>query len=164
MPRIGAEEDPDQAWLDALLGREGNSRRGRALAAAAALEELLELLISATLARHPEREQAMKSTAHGVESLSQKIRIARAIEAITERETLQCDVLRLVRNEFAHTPDASFYNGTDLINIMSKLGDPPHDMMRERGAAPLDASSADLAHHLTISEVLLAIRKRVRGS
>ncbi|MDX2210776.1 MAG: hypothetical protein SFV20_10515 [Sphingopyxis sp.] len=102
----------------AVLNEE--SDRGRALVAASFLENQLQDIISAYLVRGTAQRQLLEGFNAPIGSLSTKIVLASALGLISDGERRECDLIRKVRNKFAHNVHASFEDA-DIRDICGGL-------------------------------------------
>lgn len=84
------------------------SARGVTLVAASYLENLLHQSIEAFLLEGKSREQLLSGFNAPIGTFSSKIALAAALGLIEERERRECDLLRKIRNKFAHNVRATF--------------------------------------------------------
>jgi mannitol operon repressor len=82
--------------------------RGAALAAAAFLDDLLAGIINAFLVANDSRQKLTEGFNAPVGTLSARIAACHAMGLISEVEARECELVRKVRNEFAHKVKMSF--------------------------------------------------------
>jgi hypothetical protein len=84
------------------------TERGAALAAAAYLDDLLEKTIRAFLIVGDTADALLRGFNAPLGGLSSRIAAAHALGLISDAEKSECEVIRKVRNEFAHKVRMSF--------------------------------------------------------
>lgn len=104
-------------FLDVL---NSESPRGGVLVATSFIESLLHKVIEAFLIEGKPAEQLVKGFNAPIGSLSAKIAMAAALGLITERERRECDLIRRVRNKFAHNVHPTF-DDDDVKDICQEL-------------------------------------------
>lgn len=121
MQKPFSESHPHLADFKAFLddfNRE--TERGAALAAAAMIDSLLERILLAFLIENA----GLKSLVEGVNAplgtLAAKIGLAAAVGAISEQERSECNLIRKIRNEFAHQVRVSFEQ-PDIVKLCARL-------------------------------------------
>ena len=92
-------------FLDVL---NGESPRGGVLVAASFLENLLLKVIQSFLVEGKQQEQILSGFNAPIGTLSAKIALAAALGLISERERRECDLVRKIRNKFAHNVHPTF--------------------------------------------------------
>jgi mannitol operon repressor len=92
-------------FLDTL---NGESPRGGVLVAASFLENLLHKVLQAFLIEGKAQDQILSGFNAPVGTFSAKIALAAALGLISERERRECDLIRKIRNKFAHNIHPSF--------------------------------------------------------
>jgi mannitol operon repressor len=92
-------------FLDIL---NGESPRGGVLVVASFLENLLHKILQAFLIEGKAREQVLSGFNAPIGTLSAKIAMAAALGLISERERRECDLIRKIRNTFAHNVHPTF--------------------------------------------------------
>lgn len=92
-------------FLDAL---NAESARGGVLVAASFLDNLLHRVIESFLLEGKSQDQLLGGFNAPIGTMSAKIALAAALGLITERERRECDLLRRIRNRFAHDIHPSF--------------------------------------------------------
>ena len=149
--------DRDPEWrrryeLIRTLGEE--SERGMAVLVGAELDRALGLVLCAYLPPGRARKELFSGGAAPLGSFASKIDICRALHLISEEEYAALQVMRKIRNEFAHNPDVSFANQNirswvDAVTLgASRIDD--HKLRFESVAASLIATleieAVDQAH------------------
>ncbi|MDP3551612.1 MAG: hypothetical protein Q8R81_14625 [Novosphingobium sp.] len=104
-------------FLDVL---NSESPRGAVLVAASFIETRLLKIIQAFLIEGKPKEQILNGFNAPIGSLSAKIALAAALGLISERERRECDLLRRIRNKFAHNVHPSF-NDSDIKSLSLEL-------------------------------------------
>jgi hypothetical protein len=92
-------------FLDAL---NAESARGGVLVAASFLDNLLHQVIRSFLIEGKSQDQLLSGFNAPIGTMSAKIALAAALGLISERERRECDLLRKIRNKFAHNVHPSF--------------------------------------------------------
>lgn len=96
----------DQAGLDALKGEcQDESDRGAALLAAAYLEGTLEQALRQCLVRDELGDALFDESSGPLGTLAAKLKMARALGVIPELVYRDLELVRSIRNDFAHHPD-----------------------------------------------------------
>ena len=86
----------------------GESDRGLVLICSTVLDEILKRSIESHLVRHKVVEKLTESFNAPIGSFHARILLSFAIGLIPEDEYRQLDLIRKIRNEFAHSVDAKF--------------------------------------------------------
>ena len=84
------------------------TERGAALAAAAFIDDLLQRILMAFLVNKSSAEKLLSGFNAPLSSFSARIAAVRALGLLSEVECQECDLVRKVRNEFAHQVKMSF--------------------------------------------------------
>jgi mannitol operon repressor len=84
------------------------TERGAALAAAAFIDDLLQRILMAFLIAKEPAEKLLTGFNAPLSSLSARIAAVRALGLLSEIECRECELIRKVRNEFAHRVKMSF--------------------------------------------------------
>ena len=95
-------------FFDFLDTANNESDRGKALVAAAQLDGMLEDILRAFLIECPSSTKLFASPNAPLTSLYNKMNLARSLGLISSDEYSALDVVRKVRNEFAHSVSVSF--------------------------------------------------------
>src|ERR1700688_2397074 len=82
--------------------------RGTALISAAMLDDLLGKCIASLLVEHPDVQQLLEGFNAPLGTLSARTLAAFALGLLSEQEYKECQILRKVRNAFAHDVHVSF--------------------------------------------------------
>ena len=80
----------------------GESPRGGVLVAAAFLENLLYQILQSFLIEGKAQEQLLSGFNAPIGTFSAKIALSATLGVITERERRECELIRKIRNKFAH--------------------------------------------------------------
>ena len=108
---------------------EKQTHRGAALIAAAVLEEILEVLLTARLLKvSRDRHDALFGRGRPLDSMSAKIELGYALGLFTNAARIQLDMIREVRNKFAHRIEALTF---DHPNIAKEITSRPLANMPE---------------------------------
>lgn len=91
-----------------LEGLREESPRGQVLISAALLEDQLTAIVRARLVEHPAVDKLTAGFNAPLGTLSAKSVACLALGVISEREFYELELIRKVRNAFAHRLDASF--------------------------------------------------------
>jgi hypothetical protein len=103
------ESDPELKRRFELITKVGDeSERGMAVLVAAELDRALELVLKAYLAPGKARDDLFAGGTPPLGTFSSKINLAQALQLIRQGEYESLQLIRRIRNEFAHNPDASF--------------------------------------------------------
>lgn len=101
--------DPSLRRTYELISKVGaESERGMTVLVAAELDRALELLLKAYMAPGSARDALFSGGSAPLGTFSAKINIARTLHLIREEEYVLLQLIRRIRNEFAHNPDAGF--------------------------------------------------------
>jgi hypothetical protein len=121
MQKPFAESHPHLAEFSAFLGDfNRETERGAALAAAAMIDSLLESILSAFLIKNAGLKSLLEGVNAPLGTFAAKIGLAAAVGAISERERAECNLIRKIRNEFAHRVRVSFEH-PDIVKLCTKL-------------------------------------------
>lgn len=104
-------------FLDTL---NGESARGAVLVAASFLDNLLHRVIQSFLLEGKSQEQLLSGFNAPIGTMSAKIALAAALGLLSERERRECDLLRKIRNKFAHSVHPSF-DDEDIKSLCFEL-------------------------------------------
>lgn len=104
-------------FLDVL---NSESPRGGVLVAASFIENLLHKILQAFMIEGKPQEQILTGFNAPVGTLSAKIALAAALGLISERERRECDLIRKIRNRFAHNIHPKFEDA-DIKNLCFEL-------------------------------------------
>ena len=96
----------DLAWFQKNLHSE--SARGRVLIMAAFLEDMIARTLVSVLPPHPSTKYLLHGSNAPISSFSAKIALARSLGLINDSEYSNLDIVRKIRNEFAHVIECSF--------------------------------------------------------
>tara|TARA_B100000929_G_C15469075_1_gene407231 strand:- start:351 stop:857 length:507 start_codon:yes stop_codon:yes gene_type:complete len=95
--------DEDVEYFSQFLGEfQGETDRGAALVGAALVDERLHRLLESHFVACKESKELLKGGNAPIGSLSARIKMAYCLGLITELEFKECELIRRVRNEFAH--------------------------------------------------------------
>ena len=104
-------------FLDVL---NAESARGGVLVATSYLENLLHDIIKSFLIEGKAQEQLLTGFNAPIGTLSAKIALASTLGLISERERRECDLIRKIRNKFAHQVHPSF-DDEDIKSLCLEL-------------------------------------------
>ena len=116
------ETDPHyRGFMKTLIQLNKETDRGVALVTTSFLDMLLGDAIAAFLIDNSSAEKLLAGFNAPLGSLSTRIAACHALGLITDEEAKQSDILRKVRNEFAHKIEVTCENGAvkDLCNNLS---------------------------------------------
>lgn len=94
--------------------------RGAALAAAAMIDELLRRVLSGFLVANKGAKALLDGFNAPLGTLSSRIAASFALGLISEREHRECELIRKIRNEFAHQVKVSF-ESAKVLGLCSQL-------------------------------------------
>lgn len=121
-----------QGWFSVL---NAESPRGAVLTAASILDALLEGLLRAFLAPNPGSKKLLDGFNAPFGTFSSKIAAAHALGLIPSSDFQDLELIRKIRNEFAHEIHVSF-DSPSVMGLCVKLqtmpkwdGDPPRELM-----------------------------------
>lgn len=107
-----------------LISKVGaESERGMTVLAAAELDRVLEGLLKAYLAPGNARDALFAGGSAPLGSFSAKINTARSLHLIREEEYALLQLIRRIRNEFAHNPDVGFSDARIVAWVRSMKDD-----------------------------------------
>lgn len=116
-----SETHPHLAEFDKYLKMlEKESDRGAVLISCSMIDELLRRTIHAYLTTDDYADDLLKGPNAPIGSFFARTRLAAALGLIDEVMAAECDLLRRIRNEFAHAVDCSFEN-PKVISLCDKL-------------------------------------------
>jgi mannitol operon repressor len=95
--------------------------RGAAVLGAAFLEEYLQRLIKAFLVDHSKSSDLFDGASPPLGTLSAKIAAAFAMGLVTADERQELDLIRKIRNEFAHELEGLSFEDDLICNLCNKL-------------------------------------------
>lgn len=145
------KSDPELRRQYELISKVGaESERGMTVLVAAELDRVLEVVLKSYLAPGKARDDLFSGGSPPLGTFSARINVARALHLIREDEYELLHLIRRIRNEFAHNPDAAFTDG----RISSWLGAiPEHDTEKDAkskftlcSVALIAALEADAVH------------------
>ena len=96
------------------------SPRGSVLVACSYLEEQLRRIIDAFLLEDSDKSSLLEGFNAPIGTFSARIKMAHCIGLISDNEKNDCEILRKIRNEFAHNHSVSFED-QKLIDLCSNL-------------------------------------------
>jgi hypothetical protein len=103
------QSDPSLRRHYELISKVGaESERGMTVLVAAELDRVLKVVLKSYLAPGKAREDLFGGGSPPIETFSAKINLARALHLIREDEYELLHLIRRIRNQFAHNPDAAF--------------------------------------------------------
>jgi len=121
MPQPLSETHPHlQGFLDFLNDFNKETDRGAALAAAAMLDELLGQIIEAFLIPNKGSAALLDGFNAPLGSFSARIASSFALGLLSEIEYKECELIRKIRNEFAHQIKVSFTT-QKVVSFCTKL-------------------------------------------
>jgi mannitol operon repressor len=121
------EKDPHfKGFLAALQELNKETDRGVALVATSFLDKLLKDVLAAFLIENASAKALLSGFNAPFGSFSTRIAGCLAMGLITDREAEQCDILRKVRNRFAHEVEVNF-NADSVKGLCNNLLVPERD-------------------------------------
>jgi hypothetical protein len=176
-----------QAQVAAFLEElKSQTDRGTAVIAAAVLDDLLEMLLTARLVElHGERhDRLFKKTGAPLSSFSSKIEMCFAVGVISNEARLAMHLIREVRNEFAHRieqitfdhPDVATKIETRILPDIRKLGKKNREMFIDSfsavaliiystlSAADIRIKSLEATHQEHFVQMLRKYSEVIRGA
>lgn len=116
-----SESHPHLAEFSAFLADfNRETERGAALAAAAMIDSLLERILAAFLISNAGLKSLLEGVNAPLGTFAAKIGLAAAVGGISEPERAECNLIRKIRNEFAHQVRVSF-DDPDIVKLCAKL-------------------------------------------
>lgn len=109
-----------QGFVEFLADFNKETDRGTALAAAAMLDDLLGKIIEAFLVPNKGSKALLDGFNAPLGSLSSRIASAFSMGLISEAEYRECELIRKIRNEFAHQIKVSF-NKEKIVSLCALL-------------------------------------------
>ncbi|SYZ53810.1 hypothetical protein CPBF367_18870 [Xanthomonas arboricola pv. juglandis] len=107
-------------FINFLADFNKETERGAALAAAAMLDELLSRVIESFLIQNKGSKALLDGFNAPLGAFSARIAAAFALGLISEAEHRECDLIRKVRNAFAHEIKVSF-NAEKVVSLCAHL-------------------------------------------
>jgi mannitol operon repressor len=102
-------DDPYYDRLHTFLdATSAETDRGRALIVASLIEEMLEEVLKAYLMASPQTKKLFEGPNATISSLHSKALLCRSLSLITKQEYADIDLVRKIRNQFAHNVLCSF--------------------------------------------------------
>ncbi len=134
-------------FLDTL---NAESPRGGVLVAASFLDNLLHEVIHAFLLEGKSRDQLLSGFNAPIGTMSAKIALAAALGLISERERRECDLLRKIRNKFAHSVHPSF-DDEDVKSLCFELSyrAMPYEGVEVNARGSFNSAAVALVSNLT---------------
>lgn len=120
-------DDPYFRQLNTFLNTSNSeSERGRVLVASSLIEEMLEEILRARLSDGETTSLLMNGGSAPIGTFSAKAKLSRSLCLISEKEYRDIDLIRRIRNKFAHSVRCSFQDQqiTDwAMNLKVAMGD-----------------------------------------
>jgi len=113
------------------------SPRGAILVACSYLDEQLKAIIEAFLVEDTETSQLLEGFNDPLGMFSSRIAIAHSLGLISDKERDDCNTLRKIRNQFAHSHRVSFED-QKIMDLCRNL----HHAAKEHGDVKVDAYGA----------------------
>jgi len=121
IPEPISETDPHlRGFMEFLADFNKETERGTALAAAAMLDELLARIIAAFLIPNKGSKALLDGFNAPLGTFSARIASAFAFGLLSEAEYRECELIRKVRNEFAHQIKVSFKT-EKIVSLCAQL-------------------------------------------
>lgn len=118
------DNDPELRRRYELFTKVGaETERGMTILAAAELDRALETLLKSYLVPGKARDTLLGGGSSPLGSFSAKINLARALHLIRDDEYELLHVIRKIRNEFAHNPDAAFSDNR-IVSWLEAIPEP----------------------------------------
>lgn len=107
--------------------------RGAALVGAAMIESRLERILSLTLKDNSSKKDIFDGPNSLLGTFSSKIRLCHLLGFITEKEFTEINIIRKIRNEFAHKlDDMTFGNSPVCDHCMNLQANTPGDLKAKK--------------------------------
>lgn len=97
------------------------SDRGAALIGAAFLDEQLERILRSHFIEGVSRDKLLKGVFAPLSSFSARLLATRGLGLITEGEYLECNIIRKIRNEFAHQIHGLSFASESIVALTKNL-------------------------------------------
>ena len=139
-------------------GFKSSSERGEVLVVASILEDLLRQCIEAHVVAHRDIKQLTNGSTAPVGTFFSRILVSFAIGLIPEDEYTELNLIRKIRNEFAHHTNATFQSQSVAKRCASLLSWPPFQSIQATNQQRYTLSAAFLM--LVLSSRLPQISKQ----
>lgn len=107
--------------------------RGAALVGAAMVESKLEILLNKTLLDNFSKEELLSGFNSPIGTFSSKIKLCHALGFITDKEAREANLIRKIRNEFAHKLDDITFSNSPIRDYCLQLqANTPGDIKHEK--------------------------------
>ncbi|MBJ6361636.1 hypothetical protein ACFOQM_10100 [Paenibacillus sp. GCM10012307] len=126
-------KEEDVKNLSEFLGYfQNESDRGAALIGAAMVESRLERLLKQTLLDNFSKEELLSGFNSPIGTFSSRIKLCHVLGFITDKEAREANLIRKVRNEFAHQLDDISFSDSPVCDYCLQLqastpGDPKQE-------------------------------------
>ena len=121
-------------FLPFLDSHNQESPRGSVLIACSFLDEQLKDIIHSFLLKGSDADKILTGFNAPLGTFSARIKMAFSLSLITEKEKIDCEILRKIRNEFAHNHKTTF-NDQRIIDLCKGL----HHSAKDYGDVTVDA-------------------------
>jgi len=107
--------------------------RGAALVGAAMVESRLERLLNETLLDNFSKKELLTGVNAPMGTFNSKIKLCHVLGFITDKEAKEANLIRKIRNEFAHQLDELSYSAQPVCDYCLQLqADTPGDLKKEK--------------------------------
>lgn len=115
-------DDEDSKYFSEFLAEfQKESDRGAALVGAALLDARLERILRAHFVEGKSAKELLEGGNAPLASFSARIKCCHALGLITSHEKNDIDLIRAIRNEFAHQEHGLSFEGTKIKSLCSSL-------------------------------------------
>jgi mannitol operon repressor len=115
------EPEDSKYFAEFLAEFQSETDRGAALVGAALIDERLERLLSAHLAIEDLANDLVRGNDAPLGTFSARIKMAYALGLITELEFQESNIIRRIRNEFAHAAHGMTFKNQRLADLCGNL-------------------------------------------
>jgi hypothetical protein len=144
------KSNPDLRRQYELISKVGaESERGMTVLVVAELDRVLEVVLKSYLAPGKARDNLFSGGTPPLGTFSARISVARALHLIREDEYELLHLIRRIRNEFAHNPNAAFTDG----RISSWLSAIPEHETESDARSKFTSCSVELIAALEVDAV-----------
>ncbi|ARS52303.1 hypothetical protein B9G99_04920 [Kushneria konosiri] len=114
--------DEDVNYFSQFLGEfQGETDRGSALVGAALIDERLHRLLESHFIECKESNELIKGSNAPLGSFSTRIKMAYCLDLITELKYKECELIRRIRNEFAHQVHGLTFTDNKVYDLCNNL-------------------------------------------
>lgn len=149
-----------EVWTHFAEGLKGETTRGAVLVSSALVENLLEDMIKNYLVRDKSTDDLIDGPMAPIGTFSAKIKLAFAVGLIDKRERDLCDLVRTIRNDFAHQMTVSLESGSGADKLKRLKVDLGGGAVIEEPGGKFMILAADLATRFSHRNEIIKLRPR----